>query len=168
MRVEGRVGILQRTMVLGHRDWCQGVAKFQTKSDCVTDLSLVILQLRNWSCRLLWRYSWFIWNRNVMLNINEFWASQQMLQGSRRALEKHQIFFLIAVFYGSWVLLQNVPSGDGVWLAARQSFLSDLSELAVWTSTSCWLAAVILIHASDSELKVWNVTASSKKQNLLK
>lgn len=55
--------------------WCQGVATFQTKSDCITDLSLMILQFRNWARRLLWWYSWFIWNKNVMLNINEFWAS---------------------------------------------------------------------------------------------
>lgn len=66
----------QRCLAIG--DQCQGMATFQTKSDCITDLSLVILQLRNWSRRLLWWYSWFIWNRNVMLNIYEFWASCQM------------------------------------------------------------------------------------------
>lgn len=137
MRVEGRVGILQRTMVLGHQDWCQGVETFQTKSDCVTDLSLVILQLRNWSCRLLWRYSWFIWNRNVMLNINEFWASQQMLQGSRRALEKHQIFF-----FDSCILWE----------------LGFTSEYAFW-----WWS----LNCSSAKLSVWSERAGSVNQHKL-
>lgn len=99
----------------------------------------MILQFRNWSCRLLWWYNWFSWKKNVTLN-NEFWSCGRCFRAAGGPVAVEQCYFFL-----------NMPSIDGVWLPAWLSFLSYLDKLPLLNCAIHWLMAVILIHISWTE-----------------